>query len=206
MGSKLYSNKNVYDAALERLYYVFLNFPRVYISFSGGKDSGVLLNLALHVAKNLNRLPVNVLTIDFEAQYKHTIDYVYKMMNRKDVNGYWVCLLIHLRNAVSQIQPHWLCWDENKKDAWIREMPDHPSVINDRDDFPLFSEGMEFEEFVPKFGEWFSKEEKTACLVGIRSDESINRFRTIKNLSKETYEDKLWSTRISENVWNFYPI
>lgn len=36
---------NVYEAVQKRLKLVFDNFDYVYVSFSGGKDSGVLLNL-----------------------------------------------------------------------------------------------------------------------------------------------------------------
>lgn len=50
---KYNSEKNVYEAANERIAYIFNNFEKVYVSFSGGKDSGVLLNLALdYVKKN----------------------------------------------------------------------------------------------------------------------------------------------------------
>ena len=31
---------NVLDAAIERISKVFDDFPRIYVSFSGGKDSG----------------------------------------------------------------------------------------------------------------------------------------------------------------------
>jgi len=44
---KIYNpEKNVYDASLERIEYIFNNFERIYLSFSGGKDSGVMLNSA----------------------------------------------------------------------------------------------------------------------------------------------------------------
>jgi len=59
---------------------------------------------------------------------------------------------------------------------------------------------------VPKFGEWYSQGKKTACLVAIRTDESLNRFRTIKNIKKERYKGLGYSTKISEKVYNFYPI
>ena len=65
---------------------------------------------------------------------------------------------------------------------------------------------MEFEEFVPEFGKWYSNGEKTACLVGIRSDESLNRYRTIKNLSKSNLGGRNWTTRVSRNLYNVYPI
>ena len=39
--------KNVYELIQERLEVIFKEFDNIYISFSGGKDSGVLLNLCL---------------------------------------------------------------------------------------------------------------------------------------------------------------
>ena len=45
---KIYNrDKDVYQAANERIDFIFKNFERIYISFSGGKDSGVMLNLTL---------------------------------------------------------------------------------------------------------------------------------------------------------------
>ena len=196
-------NKNVYEASKERISYVLDNFPKFYVSFSGGKDSGVMLNLVIEEAQKRG-LKVPVLYIDMEAQYKATIDYIEEMMNHPSVIPYWVCLPIHLRNAVSQIQPHWICWDEDKKDAWVRDFPD--KCIKDLNYFPFFRKGMEFEEFVPLFGEWFSEGENTACFVGIRSDESLNRFRTISSETKTTYKDKQWTTKVFEKVYNVYPI
>ena len=45
--SKQYLSENVFDATQRRLEFIFREFDNVYVSFSGGKDSGVLLNLAL---------------------------------------------------------------------------------------------------------------------------------------------------------------
>jgi len=208
---KFYNDKNVYDAAVERFEFIFTEFDKVCISFSNGKDSGVLLNLAIDVAKRLGKLPVHALYIDLEAQYQHAIDYTVRMFDRPEVKPYWVCLPIHLRNAVSQYQPHWMCWDPDKKEAWVRELPDHFSVISDENYFPFFKRGMEFEEFVPAFGKWFAEGQKTCTVVGIRSDESLNRFRTIKSETKITYQDKAWTTKLfreeeTTEIYNAYPI
>lgn len=162
--------------------------------------------MAIEVARKHNKLPVHVLIVDLEAQYTNTIDYIQRMVKKPEVNAYWVCLPLHLRNAVSQYQPHWICWDKDKRDAWIRDYPEHPSVINDPGYFPFFKTGMEFEEFVLEFGKWFSAGENTACLVGIRTDESYNRYRTIANFEKARYRRKQWSTRIAPKLYNFYPI
>lgn len=208
---KSYKDKNVYEAAIERYDYIYQNFDRVCISFSNGKDSGVLLNLAIEAARRANKLPVNVLYIDFEAQYSHAIDFTHYTFNREEVQGWWVCLPIHLRNAVSQIVPYWVCWDQDKKDAWVRDYPDNKYVVKDVNFFPFFRYGMEFEEFVPEFAKWFSNGEKTACCVGIRSDESLNRFRTISSTSKITYDGKQWTTKLfpkdeNSQIYNCYPI
>ncbi len=203
---KTYLNKSVYDSAIERINYIFDHFSKVYVSFSGGKDSGLLLNLVIEIARQRDRLPVNVLIVDFEAQYRHTVEHVERMISRPEIRAHWVCLPIHLRNAVSQIQPHWLCWDPDRRDAWIRQMPEHSAVISDETYFPFFHRGMEFEEFVPEYGKWISERDRTACLVAIRSDESLNRYRTIKNERKITLGGQQWTTQVTEHVYNAYPI
>lgn len=205
---KKYLEKNVYEAAIERLEYIFDNFEKIYFSVSLGKDSSVMMHMALEVAKRKNKLPINVLFIDLEGQYQFTIKHAEEMLLRDDVNAWWVCLPFNLRNAVSMHQPFWRCWDENDKEKWIREMPTHDCVVSDYEYFPFFYPGMEFEEFIVKFATWFAGNDKTACGVGIRCDESLNRFRTIASEKKTRYNDKAWTTRINETpeIYNFYPI
>lgn len=196
---------DVCEAAKQRIEYTFDNFKRIYLSFSGGKDSTVMLHLVMDEAIKRNR-KIAILIVDLEGQYNLTINHLHECVNMyKDyIELYWVCLPIHLRNAVSVFEPFWLCWDANKKQDWIREQP--KECISDINYFPFFRVGMEFEEFVPEFGEWYSQGETTACLVGIRADESLNRYRTISSRSKITYEGKQYTTLVTDNVYNVYPI
>lgn len=208
---KHYIDKNVYESACERFDYIYAHFERVCVSFSNGKDSGVLLNLAIEAARRHGKLPVNALYIDMEAQYRHAIEFTHRMFSRPEVTGWWVCLPIHLRNAVSQIQPYWIPWEQEKRDAWVREYPENPHVVKDLDYFPFFRFGMEFEEFVPEFARWFSQGKNTATCVGIRSDESLNRFRTIASTSKITLDGLQWTTKLfpkeeNSQIYNCYPI
>lgn len=210
MSTKIYLDINVYDAARERLRTIYREFDRVCVSFSNGKDSGLMLNMAIDVARELGKLPVYAMYIDMEAQYRHAIEFTQRMFSRPEVSGWWICLPIHLRNAVSQYMPYWLCWDKDKRDAWVREYPDNPHVVTDENFFPFFFRGMEFEEFVPRFAEWFGQGNKTAICVGICSDESLNRFRTIRNERKETYKGNMWTTKLfpgtDKEIYNCYPI
>lgn len=202
---KIPLNKNVFEASIERTQFVFDNFERVYLSFSAGKDSTVMLHITMLEAKKRNQ-KIGLLIVDLEGQYKLTIDHMKECikMYSEWIDLYWVCLPIHLRNAVSVFEPFWLCWDSERKKDWIREAP--KEAITDINYFPFFRVGMEFEEFVPEFGEWYSQGKNTACLVGIRADESLNRFRTIASTSKITFDSKQYTTKVTDNVFNVYPI
>ena len=72
---------NVYEAIQQRLKIIFAEFDNVYVSFSGGKDSGVLLNLCIDYIRrhNLN-IKLGVLHLDYEAQYQMTTEYVNKTL------------------------------------------------------------------------------------------------------------------------------
>lgn len=196
---------DVLTAARERIAYTFDHFERVYVSYSGGKDSTVMLHLVMDEAVKQQRT-VGVLFIDLEGQYRITIESIAECMNhyRANIEPYWVALPIHLRNAVSAYEPFWLCWAPDRRAAWVREPPE--AAITDEAFFPFFSRGMEFEEFVPEFGRWYGRGEPCACLVAIRTDESLNRFRTIARMRKEMHQGRQWTTRVVEDVFNVYPI
>jgi predicted phosphoadenosine phosphosulfate sulfurtransferase len=196
---------DVLTAARQRIAWTFDNFERISVSFSGGKDSTVMLHLTMDEAIKRGR-KVGLLFIDLEGQYKLTIDHVQRCydMYAEHVEPYWCCLPLHLRNAVSVYQPHWICWDKDVKDSWIRDLPE--GCISDEEYFPFFSKGMEFEEFVPEFGEWYAQGQSCAVLVGIRSDESLNRYRTIAGRGKVMVEGKKWTTKVTENAFNIYPV
>lgn len=73
---KQYNNKlNVYQATLKRYEYLFNEFDNVLIAFSGGKDSGICLNIAYDYAKQTNQLDkLAMFHLDYEAQYTATTE------------------------------------------------------------------------------------------------------------------------------------
>lgn len=196
---------SVVEAAKQRIAAAFDHCPKVYVSFSAGKDSTVMLHLVAEEARKRGRT-FGVLLIDLEAQYTLTIAHAQQMraLLHDCSEWFWVCLPLSLRNAVSMYQPQWRCWDPDHEKDWVRTPPE--GAVTDPAAFPWFEAGMEFEEFVPLFGQWYARGESCACLVGIRSDESLNRFRTIASQVKERAFNLPYTTVVIDTVINFYPI
>lgn len=198
---------NVYQASLERLNYIFDEFVHIYVSFSSGKDSGAVLNMCCDIARERKR-KIYAVFIDLEAWYKKSEEYVIKMFKENEdvLIPIWICLPMTSPNSLSFENPTWIWWDKEKQDIWVRPMPKNKWVINeDNNIFTWYTKNMTFEDFVPHIGETLGNGEKTACLVGIRTQESLNRWRAI-NAFKNMYKDKKYSTKVSDNVFNFYPI
>ena len=202
MPLKKYREQNVLDAARERVSYAFDNFERIYVSFSGGKDSSVMLHLVMAEAIKRSRT-VGVLIVDLEAQYTATIDHIEEMvaLYADHMDLHWACLPLLLRNAVTNFEPRWMCWQPEKRDVWVRPMPAQATTS-----YPFFEPGLEFEEFIVMWGLWYAQGKTCGGFVGIRADESLNRFRTIAVFDKTTHGGKRYTTHIDDHLFNVYPI
>jgi len=205
MATKRYLDISVLEASQRRISEVFDNFEKCYISFSGGKDSTVMTHLVMSEAIKRNR-KVGLLIIDLEAQYTNTIDHIKEIVEEyKDhIDLHWFCGELLLRNAVSDFEPKWVCWDESRKDIWVREKPQYQSDLSQYD---FYHPKMEFEEFMVLFGKWYSGGSLTAGFIGIRSDESLHRYRAIvSNKEGLTFNGNKWSTKLTSSLYNIYPI
>jgi predicted phosphoadenosine phosphosulfate sulfurtransferase len=205
MNIKKYQEYTVITASKDRISKVFDDFEKIYVSFSGGKDSSVMTHLVMEEAIKRGR-KVAILIIDLEAQYKDTIKHIEHMVNlyKDHIDLHWVCIPLLLRNAVSNYEPRWCCWDEDKKDIWVRDMPIQAKTEKD---YPWFVPKMEFEEFMVLFGQWYGEGKLTAAFVGIRADESLHRYMAIAaNKEGLLFKDYKWTTKISKNLFNIYPI
>ena len=134
MSRKVYQNISVLDASRARISESFDNFERLYISFSGGKDSTVMTHLVCQEARKRGR-KIGLLVIDLEAQYSATIYHIEEIISEYSdcIDLHWFCGELLLRNAVSDYEPKWVCWDESKKDLWVREKPELASDLSQYD-------------------------------------------------------------------------
>lgn len=200
---------NVYEALIQRLDFVFSEFDKVVVSFSGGKDSGVLLSITMDYAKrtgNLGRLAVY--HMDYEAQYTKTTEYVDRVFNSlpDGVDGFRVCLPVKAQCSTSMFQAYWQPWKLSEKDIWCRPMPTK-HVINE-DNFPWnFDYEISDYEFNIEFGKAVYPNKKVCFLIGIRTQESLNRWRTMnRRMAVNEYEGRNYTTVITDKLVNAYPL
>ncbi len=204
-------SKNVYDAANERLDYIFNNFERIYLSFSGGKDSGVMLNLVLdYMRKHGITKKLGIQIMDNEANYELSMEFMKRIIddNIDLLDVYWCCMPVTLPCTVSAYDTDWQCWGVDDEARWVRPRPNMDYVVH-WDNHPFgdwFEENMHYDDFWDGFAEWYSQGKKTANLIGIRTSESLNRFRAIMNDKKQMLDGHCWTKKNTKNVYNVYPI
>ena len=209
---KKYENISVYEAFQERIRFIFEEFDNIFISFSGGKDSSLLLNMTLDFGKKYYPdKKIGVFHQDFEAQYTVTSTFVEETFKRleDDVEPYWVCLPMATRTAVSNYEMYWYPWDDTCPSAWVRPMPEPPYVINlSNNPITTYKYRMHQEDLAKQFAKWYRISHgggKTVCLLGMRTDESLHRYSGIVN-KRYGYKEKSWITSEFKDVWSASPL
>lgn len=190
---KEYTAENVLDAAYERVRYLYQNFDHVSLSFSGGKDSTACLHVCLDVAKEFNRLPLRVCFYDEEIIPPPTIEYVHRVAARPDVQMEWYCLPFKHRNACSNEQPEWECWQPELRDLWVRELP--PEAITEH---PVFQRGMSPTDFSRAI-----LRRNECSVLGIRTQESLRRFRMMTMKRNENYIARMGSFACAYPIYDW---
>lgn len=206
MGGKRYIATDVLTASRQRIAKTFDAVERVYVAFSGGKDSSVMFHLVMEEAQRRG-VKVGIMYIDLEAQYADTIKHVREMLTlyAENIEAHWICVPMRLRNAVTVYEPQWVAWDESRESDWIRPKPHGCKGV---DDYPFALPEMEFEEFIVLFARWFAQGKPTAGFIGIRAQESLHRYCAIATWEKRDLmlNGWRWTTKITDQVYNVYPI
>lgn len=202
---KLYNNQlNVFDAANDRLKYIFDNYPdeRIFINFSGGKDSTCVLFLAFLYAEKLGR-KFNIIFIDQEFENNTTIQFIEKIREQyrdKYLKFYWVCP--RMWRKVTFL-------DDRVIEVWAKEESKNvrpfPSDCYHHD---MTKKMPKKSSLIRKISASFYAEQKInncAFILGLRANESLRRYVAVT--SREGIENIPWSSRgTGKGNMNFYPI
>jgi predicted phosphoadenosine phosphosulfate sulfurtransferase len=189
--------QTVWDESLDRIRFLFDEFDEVAVSMSGGKDSAVVFELAMIVARERNQLPLKVMWLDQECEFEGTVEYMRSIFYRPDVDPYWMQVPFRLQNATSA-KNLWLnCWGEGED--WLREKDPiaHTKNVYGTDRFVPLMEAIQKTEFGSK---------RTAVLTGVRTEESPARFMAMTCIA--TYKGRTWGNVVdaTRDLFTFSPI
>lgn len=195
-----YKENTVFEEAVKRVNMIFDSFDDVIVSMSGGKDSTVLFNIALMVARERGRLPLKVFWLDQEAEWQSTVNYMDMVMHRPDVKPYWFQIPFDFTNSLSGNNNFIHVWNPADKEKWIHPQADisikeNPSNLN------------RFHDLVAKLPAYCrdSNDKKIAVLVGMRVQESLNRRMAIAH-GKAYFKGETWCQKAKKDHQVFWPI
>lgn len=209
MSIQKYSDVNVLDAARKRIEFIFDNYENVICSVSGGKDSTVLCHLALQVAK-MKRRQLGIFFFDEEVVYQSTADQIEYLMELEPdyTNKLWLQIEFNLTNSVSYEEPFLKAWEAGKHDIWMRKKKKYAIKFApwDRSKEKILNRkiGLDFYSVLENFESSYNN---TAFLVGLRADESLNRWRTMVKHPVDVNGSQIyWVTGKGNGNVSAYPI
>ena len=200
---------NVLDAAKERVSFIFDNFEKIIVSISGGKDSTVSVHLILEEARKRNRR-IGIFFLDEEVIYDSTVKQVEHLMSLypENIEKMWVQIPFALTNAVSHEESQLIVWEEDKRPVWMRKNKKADAIK-----VATWAEGATIKDknvgfaFYDVLSAFEKSHSDTAFIVGLRADESMNRYRAmIKNPVDINGKKIFYATKRKYNSFSFYPI
>lgn len=172
---------NVVEAARQRVLDAFKLGKVVQLCFSGGKDSIVLAHIvySLVLEGKIDPNQLIVIFIDEEAMFDETIDMVKLWRIRfmdAGVKFEWYCLQVKHFNCLNSMteEETFICWDQNKKDVWVREMP--PYAITDNEFLIPYKDN--YQSFLDRY----CTAHKLISMRGVRVAESVQRLKYISRM------------------------
>lgn len=175
-----YLDTDVYSEAKKRIKHTILSFDKLFVCFSGGKDSLVVLHLVEEVYKELGiKEKVNVIFRDEELIPDHVIDFVQEYAAQTDrYNFYYYAVPLYSNKFILGKTVEYIQWDKSRD--WIRQKPKNAITLPDGDE-RIFSQ-YTMDKFASE-----NHKGKLAYVTGIRADESIVRYRSCLSKKNENY-------------------
>lgn len=176
---KGYIDTNVYDESKKRIRHIINTFDKIYVCFSGGKDSLAVLHLVEEVYKEDGiDEKINVIFRDEELIPDDVIEFVQSYYHSGKYNFNYYAVPLKSSKFILGETYDYIQWDPNRR--WLREKPDFAITLPEGDNrvFDQYSMDAFCVEGVKG---------KIAFLTGIRADESLVRLASCCAKKDENY-------------------
>jgi predicted phosphoadenosine phosphosulfate sulfurtransferase len=199
--TKLLMGINVLEAAKNRIRWLFDQYPgeSPVVSFSGGKDSTICLNLACEIAKERGLGPVDVAFLDQETEWSNVVAYMRRVAARPDVNLHWFQAPFTLTNNASAEAERFTAWGDGERHMRARE----PGAITD---LGMDTKEVRFHNLFEIMLRHIRGEKPAAFIGGMRAEESPVRMMTLTGDGR--YQGVTWVKRLTKKREHhtFHPI
>lgn len=198
--ARFYYGSNVFTKAIERLVWLYQNTEPV-LAFSAGKDSGVLLELAIIAARKVGKLPVRVAMRDEEIMYPGTYEYAERCLQRPEIDLKWFIAGQPIVNPFDREMPYWWVFDDRVPNLWVRPRPS----------WAIKKQQLNIEALIA-YKDWgLDTSTDLVSMVGLRVQESAKRAMGATSLSKNEvpfvsgrYKSPAGEDPYSRNAWPIY--
>lgn len=163
---KIYTGRNVFDAAMDRIATIHDLYDEIYIKFSGGKDSLVVLKLfeLYRMSRGITD-KLKVIFHDEEVIPTAVVDFCQKTMESGRYDFQWVCCQMESEKFILGKKEPYIQWDESRQ--WIRQKPE----------WSIYKPGV-YDQY--SMASVYCDPNVNSCeVLGIRAQESINRLRGV---------------------------
>lgn len=163
---KRYLGANVFEAAVRRMIEIYKKPGRIMLSFSGGKDSTVCLEIMRLAARHVGIPTVEVVMWDDEIMFPGTFEYADRVANFPDIKFHWITAKHAMINIFNRKEPYWWVFDPLLDSSqWVRQPPPGMYIIEDQDMYNMVRR----ERYPPaNGGDLYS-------VIGLRTSEAPNR-------------------------------